>query len=126
MIEEILEAEEIPFVVCPLCGLHRKLKKNGRWAIIRKKMGDIRSRALKYNPEKETRFDIVNIQDEPFISIRLRALGRGGLPEVRALTLKEAIEDPEYREDTIELLRQIKSKIEELLPQIDRILEEYK
>ena len=125
MIEEEKERREVPFVVCPLCGLHRKLEKNGRWAIIKKKMGEIRSRAIKYNPEKETRFDIVDIKKEPFISIRLRSYDRGGLPEIEALTMEEALKHPEYRDKAKELLSQIKEQIEKLLPEIERLLKEY-
>ncbi len=118
----ITDNKEIPYIVCPLCGLHRKLFKNGRYAIIRKKALKANSRSVKYNPEKETRFDIVNIKDEPFISIRERLNGRGGLYEIRTLTIKEALEDPEYSDIARELLSQIKEQIERIKQEIDTLL----
>ena len=121
--EEGEELTLIPFVVCPLCGLSRKSEKTGRYALIRKKQG-IESRAAKYNPDKETRFDIVNFFEEPFISFRVRAFGRGGLPEAFGLTMEEALknDNPEIREMAREYLTQIKFQCEELLNHINKLL----
>ena len=122
------EGEEltlIPYVVCPLCGLSRKAHKNGRYALIRKKQG-IESRAVKYNPEKETRFDVVNFFEEPFISLRVRAFGRGGLPEAFGLTMEEALksDNEEIRRMARDLLAQIKFHTEELLNHVNKLLGE--
>ena len=117
------EVTLIPFVVCPLCGLSRKVGKNGRYALIRKKQG-IESRAIKYNPEKETRFDTVNFFEEPFISFRVRTAGRGGLPEAFGLTIEEALknDNEEIREMARDLLTQIKFQAEELLNHINKLI----
>lgn len=122
------EGEEltlIPYVICPLCGISRKLEKNGRYALIKKKQG-IESRAAKYNPDKETRFDIVNFYEEPFFSFRVRAFGRGGLPEAFGMTIKEALEsdNEEIRQKAMDLITQIKFQAEELLNYINELLGE--
>ena len=114
------ERTEIPYVVCPLCGLHRKLHKNGLYALRRKKQ-EIRSRAAKYNPEKDTRFDIVNLEDEPFLSIRVSEGKDGGLKEVKTYTMKEAVKS-EYKEDVIRLLEEMKEQIGKISKTIDRLL----
>ncbi len=119
--EEIEERPAVVYVVCPLCGLHRKLHKNGRYALWRKKMGAIRSRALVYNPGKDTRFDIVNYETEPFLSIRATA-GKGtGMKEIDFLTMREAV-NSEYRHEVIELLKQTRKKAQELILFIDELI----
>ena len=113
------------FVVCPLCGIHRKLHKNGLYAIRRKKARQIESRARIYNPDKETRFDVVNIEDEPFFSIRLSTGRAEGLVEVFGVPLKDALKYPALREETIRLLREMKKQLDNLSSKVDELLKEY-
>jgi len=121
----IEERDTIPFVVCPLCGLHRKMHKTGRDALRRKKIGEIKSRAAVYNPGKDTRFDVVNLEKEPFLSIRVASGRSAGLKEIDMLTLEEAI-NSEYRHEVILLLKQMRKKAKELLTVIDKLIGEEK
>lgn len=93
------------YVVCPLCALNRPLKRTGTWArnraksltgIARKAWTEkfntkalLSERRRKYNPNIETRFDLYNINEAPFISIR-EARGRGaGFVEVDMIKFED-------------------------------------
>ena len=121
------------YVICPLCGLNRPLNKTGGYFIqktkakgktalilqheLRKTKKYIKSeRARKYNPRKYTSFNIVNIEDEPFISIRV-SLGRGrGFEEVDIIKLSD-IKDfkGQDKEILLELVNEIREQCKRIL-----------
>jgi len=121
------------YVICPLCGLNRPLNKTGGYYIqkskakgktalilqheLRKTRKHIKSeRAKKYNPRKYTSFNIVNIEDEPFISVRI-SLGRGrGFKEVSIIKLSDIPSMPERdKEILIELVGEIREQCQKIL-----------
>lgn len=134
----------ILYVVCPLCGLNRPIFKTGIWSrnwrkralsgfdkekiaramrFYEEKLASgtgalIRSRAKKYNPSKETRFDIVNLDKEPFISERVD-LGRGkGFKEIGITPLAQVTKSE--NEEGIELLKQVKKQCIKILNAIEK------
>ena len=102
--QEYKEPNFVPFLICPICGLNRPMNRTGVYAMniakrnIKSERGmreyvkqfiegkRIHSRAKKYNPSKETRFDIVNIEDEPFVMYKI-AGGKGRFNEVPELAV---------------------------------------
>jgi hypothetical protein len=109
----------IPYVVCPLCGLNRKINKNGRFAIQKKKSG----KKLRHtNLDKDTRFDRVDFKNNHFFSFRV-SIGRGGIVEVLPLTIEEAInhENPSIREKARDLAKQIYQQASQLKEYLEQI-----
>ena len=120
-LEDGTQYKLIPFVVCPLCGNHKKVEKNGIYALQRlKSKGKVR--VPKGEKQTEARFDIIDFKNNKFFSFRI-ARGRQGLPEVYNLTLKEAIthENPEIRAKAIELAKQIKKQSHELVNYLEEL-----
>jgi hypothetical protein len=96
------------FVVCPFCGLNRKLNKTGLWAEIR---------GVDITTKKETRFDRLDPETAPFIDFRDCSGGRGkGYPRIRTLTIKESY--PEYAWLIIQVRDQI-LKVADVLAQLN-------
>jgi len=90
------------WIVCPFCGLSRKIDKTGAYA---KRYGkEITSK------KERIRFDKLNPEEAVFIDVRETGLGRGaGFPRINELckTIKEAKDNPEYKE----FIEQIKNQI---------------
>lgn len=132
------------YIVCPLCAMNRPLHRTGSWARSRAKKllkgktatkahtewqrkfktkENMSERRRKYNPEAQTRFDLVDVKTAPFISIR-EARGKGGrgtgagFQEVAIVTLKNIANLPD------EDLKQIMPLISQLKKQCENILEE--
>jgi hypothetical protein len=135
------QTKEVPYVVCPFCGMNRVLHKNGRYFInrIKSRVEDIidiekrleqgleikSPRSKKYNPNKETRFDIYDLENSPFISLRVNSRGRySGMEEVRIIRLSDIrkvipIED---RKEYLELILQLRNSCEEFLSYTNKII----
>lgn len=133
--------KKIAFVVCPLCGLSRKLTKTGGYYIrqskIRKpklikdleeelkrgeKIKSLRSKI--YNPQKDTRFNIYSF-DEPFISIR-QSNGRGtGFKEIKDEIIKMSDipkEKKKDREKLLVLVKEIREQCQKILDYTDKLV----
>lgn len=81
------------WLVCPFCGMSRKLIKSGTEA--KKPLSEVKG---------VPRFDVVNPKDSPFIDIRDVSGGRGsGFPRIDYKSLESVLDDPEYA-DLIEQL----------------------
>jgi hypothetical protein len=103
------------YVICPLCGLHRPVHKTGTFFLreLKRKAGKkglsaettervitsavmelrsgrfVSSRARIYNPEKETAFNKVNVEKEPFIVLKASRGKGGGFEEVYGIRIDE-------------------------------------
>lgn len=132
--------KKIAFCVCPFCGLHRKLNKTGAHYILKLKAADkkdkelkyrleegleipARSKSRKYNPYKHTAYNLINIEEEPFISIRVRGEGRGGFYEL-PISETGRVEDGSIR--LLDIPKQSKKDREMLLEIVDEIREQCK
>ena len=99
------------WIVCPFCGLSRKIKKTGAYA-------------RRYGKEiimekEEVRLDKLDPENAVFIDARETGLGRGrGFPRINelCLTLKEIKNLPEYQD----FINQIKNQIQK----IQKVLED--
>jgi len=93
------------WIVCPFCGLSRKITKTGAYAErYGKQITSIKPKA---------RFDKLNPEEAVFIDARETGLGRGaGFPRIDelCLTIKEAKDHPQYKE----FIEQIKNQIEKI------------
>jgi len=135
------------FVICPLCGFHRPVHKTGTYFLreLKRRAGkkgmsretterilttaimDLRtgrfvsSRARIYNPTKETSFNKVNIDREPFIVLK-KSLGRGGgFEEVYGIRL-----DDLHKELSKDDLKIVGSMIDEIEEQCKYVLNKIK
>ena len=132
--------KKIAFVICPLCCNHKKLNKTGAHYIMKLKAADrkdkelkyrleegleipARSRSRKYNPYKHTAYNLMNIEEEPFISIRVRGNGRGGFYEL-PISETGKIEDGSIR--LLDIPKQSKKDREVLLEIVNEIREQCK
>lgn len=80
---------QIAMTRCLVCGWYRPLERKGTDRILRGQTAD-RQYVFDYNH--------IDLEASPFISFR-EAQGRGkGFPQVGALTLRQALKDPEYKE----------------------------
>jgi len=130
-LEEIERKKKILYVVCPLCGMHRKIDKTGNYLIQKAKKegtrvwdweiktgGYIKSERSKYyNPFKKVAFNY-NFKEEPFISIRISLGKKGGFPEIRGIRFIDIPKLPDwikYKKIFIEYIKEIKEQCEELL-----------
>jgi len=128
-LEEIERKKKILFVVCPLCGLHRKIDKTGECLIQKAKKEGIRiedwaikrgmfiksERSKYYNPFKKVGFNY-NFKEEPFISIRIAVGKKKGFPEIGAIRLTDIPNLPEkYKKTFMEFVKEIEKQCEELL-----------
>jgi len=122
----------VPYVVCPMCGTHEPLRKTGTYSRkIRKRMSRreaekhekdwkagrlVKSRAKIYNPHKEVAFNVMNVEEEPFVSIRV-STGRGkGFVEKAIITFKDIQNLPEEdKEILLPLVEQIRYQCERIL-----------
>lgn len=115
--------KKLAFVVCPLCSLSRKLNKTGAYYTgkrKRKKGTASEYRSLLYNPQKETAFNLYDLENSPFISLRV-ASGKGyGLPEVEIIKLKDIANLPKKDQKVLfELLEQIKEQCSKIIDYIN-------
>ncbi len=93
------------WVVCPLCGLNRKLHKTGGYAERYKKPLT--------KKKGETRFDRLSPESAPFIDIRETGGGRGtGFPRIGQLTLEEVKDNPLYSDLVKQIVEQSKKVLE--------------
>ncbi|NVM22994.1 MAG: hypothetical protein HWN68_14585 [Desulfobacterales bacterium] len=90
--------KEIEQVKCSLCGKHTAIERKGTGRLQKDKTVD--------QAPYEFRFDHVDLETAAFVSVR-EARGRGqGLPEIRRITLKEAVENDTYKDLRQSLLNQ--------------------
>ena len=83
-------------IKCPLCGWHHPIIRRGSKRLLRGESVD--------QPKGVFLFNNVNPNESAFISVR-ECKGRGGgLPEVEKITLREAMNQIEYK-DLIDSLR---------------------
>lgn len=132
--------KKIAFCVCLLCGMHKKLNKTGANYILKLKAADrkdkelkykleegleipARSKSKKYNPYKHTAYNLINIEEEPFISIRVRGNGKGGFYEL-PISETGRVEEGSIRLSDIP--KQSKKDREMLLEIVDEIREQCK
>ncbi|HDK42282.1 MAG TPA: hypothetical protein ENG87_02800 [Candidatus Pacearchaeota archaeon] len=127
------EIKLVPYVVCPLCGLNRPLHKTGNYYIMRKKakaknIDEFKqkleegkyiksSRSKRYNPNKETRFNLYDLKNGPFISLR-QALGRGhGIKEVEIIKLSNIknMTNTSDRKLLIDIIKEIRVQCKKIL-----------
>jgi len=88
---------ELEYTKCLVCGWSRPLERKGTKRIQAEKVAD---------KQYIFRYDVVDLDNAAFISIR-ECGGRGkGFTEVRRITLKEAIESNTYPELRESLVRQ--------------------
>lgn len=82
----------------------------------------IKSRAFKYNPKKETSFNIVNFKEEPFIIFKT-SLGRGGgFREIGGIKLKEINKLSESDREVIKMfIKEIKIQCSSLLKYLESL-----
>ena len=130
-LEEIERKKKILYVVCPLCGMHRKIDKTGSYFIQKVKKEGIRvedwkmktgryiksERSKYYNPFKKVVFNY-NFKEEPFISIRISLGRRGGLPEIRGIRLVDIpkLSDRiKHKKIFTEYIKEVEEQCKELL-----------
>jgi len=130
-LEEIERKKKILYVVCPLCGMHRKIDKTGDYFVQRAKKENLRvwnwelkegeyiksERSKYYNPFKKVVFNY-NFKEEPFISIRISLGKKGGFPEIRSIRLidiPKLSDRIKYKKIFIEYIKEVKEQCEELL-----------
>ena len=130
-LEEIERKKKILYVVCPLCGMHRKIDKTGNYLIRKAKKegtrvwdweiktgGYIKSERSKYyNPFKKVAFNY-NFKEEPFISIRISLGKKGGFPEIKGIRLidiPKLSDKVEYKKTFIRYVKEIERQCKELL-----------
>ena len=136
-LEEIERKKKILYVVCPLCGMHRKIDKTGDYFVQRAKKENLRvwnwelkegeyiksERSKYYNPFKKVVFNY-NFKEEPFISIRISLGKKGGFPEIRGIRLidiPKLSDRIKYKKIFIEYIKEVKEQCEELLKFIKSI-----
>lgn len=129
------------YIVCPLCCLNRPLNRTGSYSRMTQKRKSfkeykdeyrigadgkttektgkkIQRRSAKYNPNGETRFDLYDTENAPFISVR-QYLGAGvksGISEVAIVTL-EGVKGLTKgdKEMVLPLIQQLRAKCKEIL-----------
>lgn len=132
----------VPFIVCPLCGFSRKYRRTGKYAMVMSKKltpqqrkrwekkfeaGELsKTRAQIYNPDRKDRFDIVDTDKAPFLSIRMPS-GRGkGISEVAIIKLTDVARLPESDKKVLmPLIYQIRSKCKEIIEKTDFMFERF-
>ncbi|MCL6577970.1 MAG: hypothetical protein K6T73_01100 [Candidatus Bathyarchaeota archaeon] len=129
----------VSFLVCPLCGLHKRMGRTGMHFIIKMKRYGKRakevaeklvetkeivgSRAREYNPHKEDSFSLVDLKEAPFVSIR-EARGRGkGMPEIAIIRISDIPNLPAAdRKILIPLLLQARDKCQEIIKEVEAVI----
>lgn len=125
----------IAYLHCPVCGMNRKLNKTGGYYIWKQKQKGGKfdeakikdsleegkkiksSRSKKYNPNKITAFNLYDLKNGPFISLREAQGRKRGIREVEIIKLSDIKKMPER--DQI-VLRELVSELRE---QCQKILE---
>lgn len=131
--------KKIAFVVCPCCGMSRKLNKTGGYYIQQSKtrkpklISDLEEklrtgelikspRSRTYNPEKNTGFNTYSF-NEPFISIR-ESGGRGtGFREVEIIKMSDIPKLPKKDQKMLlDLVNEIREQCNKILDYTDKLI----
>jgi hypothetical protein len=103
----------VSYIVCPLCCKSRPLRRTGIHRLRTLKQGSKKTQAERsrlYNPDKELRFDLFDIENSPFVSVRV-SQGRRGFIEKAIIRFQDIARLPEKdREILLPFLRQIKNQ----------------
>lgn len=83
-------------IKCPFCGTHKAIERTGINRIQKDRGFD---RPYIFS------FDHIDLKESAFISVR-SCEGRRGLPEIRRITLREAIKNGEYEDLRQSLMNQ--------------------
>lgn len=118
----------VPYVVCPLCALSRPLRRSEihkarlRQRYERKTQSE---RSKLFNPNKEIAFDLFDVENGPFISIRV-SQGRRGFTEKAIITFRDVKNLPERDQEVLlPLIKQIRAQCKEILKATDDLIDDY-
>jgi hypothetical protein len=123
----------LKYLVCPLCGMHRKMFKNGMSFVRKSKargwgreavIKDLQEgrlikseRSSYYNPSKETGFSSMDLKVMPFISLRRSDGRQSGFSEIEIITFDSiiGISDDTDREVLMGVVKELRDKCKEIL-----------